>query len=214
VAWGTVELEAEVASWVEALPAREFGRVEFYIDLPAERGPLLDEPFTRQLRGKLRELRFYLGARGDAVRLSYFIASGRRIILLTVFRKQRRREQAEIERAYRARDGASRSAMKRNKAVSRPRSWAGIKRARSASEEQRGGYQEAKAAFELAERVREARQRLGVTQAELAARIGSTQPAIARLEAGGVTPSLVTLRSIAAALGLELIVELRARPAA
>ena len=102
MAWGTVELEAEVASWVEALPAREFGRVEFYIDLLAERGPLLDEPFTRQLRGKLRELRFHLGARGDAVRLSYFIASGRRIILLTVFRKQRQREQVETERAYRA----------------------------------------------------------------------------------------------------------------
>lgn len=102
MAWGTVELEAEVASWVEALSDREFGRVEFYIDLLAERGPLLDEPFTRQLRGKLRELRFHLGAGGDAVRLSYFIASGRRIILLTVFRKQRQREQAEIERAHRA----------------------------------------------------------------------------------------------------------------
>ena len=102
MAWGTVELEAEVASWIEALSDREFGRVEFYIDLLAERGPLLDEPFTRQLRGKLRELRFHLGARGDAVRLAYFIASGRRIILLTVFRKQRQREQAEIERACRA----------------------------------------------------------------------------------------------------------------
>jgi hypothetical protein len=54
------------------------------------------------MRGKLRELRFYLGARGDAVRLSYFIAAGRRIILLTVFRKQRRHERAEIERAYKA----------------------------------------------------------------------------------------------------------------
>jgi len=102
VPWGTVELEREIAQWVEALSGREFGRVECYIDLLAERGPLLDEPFTRQLRGKLRELRFHLGARGDAVRLSYFIASGRRIILLTVFRKQRQREQAEIERAYRA----------------------------------------------------------------------------------------------------------------
>jgi hypothetical protein len=102
VPWGSVELEAEVASWVEALPAREFGRVEFYIDLLAERGPLLDEPFTRQLRGKLRELRFYLGARGDAVRLSHYIAARRRIILLTVFRKQRQRERAAIERAYKA----------------------------------------------------------------------------------------------------------------
>jgi len=38
-----------------------------------------------------------------------------------------------------------------------------------------------------------------------------TQPAIARLEAGGSTPSFDTLRRIAAALGLELVVELRAR---
>jgi hypothetical protein len=55
-----------------------------------------------QLRGKLRELRFYLGARGDAVRICYYIASQRRIILLTVFTKQRRRERAEIDRAERA----------------------------------------------------------------------------------------------------------------
>jgi len=68
MAWGSVELEAEVAEWVKALPAAEFGRTEFYIDLLAERGPLLDQPYTRQLRGKLRELRFYLGPRGDAVR--------------------------------------------------------------------------------------------------------------------------------------------------
>jgi transcriptional regulator with XRE-family HTH domain len=38
---------------------------------------------------------------------------------------------------------------------------------------------------------------------------GSTQPAIARLEAGGVTPNLDTLHRIAEALGLELIVDLR-----
>jgi hypothetical protein len=100
--WGSVELEAEVAEWVDALPAAEFGRAEFYIDLLAERGPLLDQPYTRQLRGKLRELRFYLGVRGDAVRLSYFMAAGQRIILLTVFRKQRRHERGEIERAYKA----------------------------------------------------------------------------------------------------------------
>jgi ribosome-binding protein aMBF1 (putative translation factor) len=104
--------------------------------------------------------------------------------------------------------------MKRNEDVPRPRSWAAVKRGRSTSEERRAGYRDAREAFELAERVRQARERLGVTQAELAARIGSTQPAIARLEAGGVSPSLVTLRRIAAALGLELVVELRASRAA
>ena len=37
-----------------------------------------------------------------AVRIAYYIASGRRIILLTVFSKQHRRERAEVARAERA----------------------------------------------------------------------------------------------------------------
>lgn len=100
--WGSVELEPEVVEWLERLPEDQFGRVEFYIDLLADRGAQLGEPYTRQLQGKLRELRFYLGPQGDAVRITYYIATGRRIILLTVFRKQRQRERAEIDRAIRA----------------------------------------------------------------------------------------------------------------
>jgi hypothetical protein len=50
----------------------------FYVDLLAERGVLLGEPYTRQLRGKLRELRFHLER--EAVRVSYWIAPGRRIV--------------------------------------------------------------------------------------------------------------------------------------
>jgi HTH-type transcriptional regulator/antitoxin HipB len=103
--------------------------------------------------------------------------------------------------------------MSRKKTTTRRRSWTSIKRAKAGSGDRRAGYQEGKAAFELAERVREARERLGITQADLASRIGSTQPAIARLEGGGSTPSFRTLRRVAAALGLELVVELR-RPAA
>lgn len=91
------------------------------------------------------------------------------------------------------------------------RSWASIKRAKGASDVRRNGYREAKEAFEFAERIREARQRLGLTQLELANKIGSTQPAMARLEAGGVTPNLDTPSRIASALGLELVVALRPR---
>lgn len=100
MAWGTVELEPEVEEWLLSLNDADFGRAAFYIDLLTERGPLLDEPYTRQLRGKLRELRFYMGR--DRQRISYYLATGRRAILLTVFRKQRARERAEIERAERA----------------------------------------------------------------------------------------------------------------
>jgi len=98
--WGEVELEPEVDEWIDTLNEDEQTTVAFYIDLLAERGPLLGEPYTRQLVGKLRELRFHLDR--EAVRITYWIASGRRIILMTVFHKQRRRERAEVERARRA----------------------------------------------------------------------------------------------------------------
>ena len=97
--WGTVELEAEVRAWLEGLPTDLFARAAFYVDLLAERGPLLSEPYTKQINGKLRELRFWLDR--DAMRISYWIATDRRIILLTVFRKTGMRETRELDRARR-----------------------------------------------------------------------------------------------------------------
>lgn len=98
--WCTVELEPEVRDWLEGLPTAHFATAAFYIDLLAAEGPLLGEPYTRQLDGKLRELRFHL--EGEAVRVTYWIATGCRVILLTVFRKTRMRERREVDRARRA----------------------------------------------------------------------------------------------------------------
>jgi hypothetical protein len=95
--WGEIELEPEVEDWFDALPRRHKGRVIDHVNLLEERGVLLGEPHTRQLRGKLRELRFTLD--GEATRITYYIATSRRIILLTVFRKTARREATEIDRA-------------------------------------------------------------------------------------------------------------------
>jgi hypothetical protein len=94
-----VELEPEVRDWLEALPTALFARAAFYVDLLAEQGPLLGEPYCRQLDGKLRELRFHLD--NQPTRISYWIAPGRRIILLTVFRKSRLPERRELARARR-----------------------------------------------------------------------------------------------------------------
>ncbi len=47
--WGEVELEDEVHSWYLELNEDDQARVRFHIDRLAEFGPLLDEPFTRQL---------------------------------------------------------------------------------------------------------------------------------------------------------------------
>ena len=46
----------------------------------------------------------------------------------------------------------------------------------------------------------------GLTQAELADRMGTTQSAIARMEGGGVRPTLETLEKLARAIGSDLVV--------
>jgi transcriptional regulator with XRE-family HTH domain len=56
--------------------------------------------------------------------------------------------------------------------------------------------------------VREARKRAGLTQAELAARAGTTQSAIARVESGAVSPSLERLTRLVQAAGFDIEVRL------
>jgi transcriptional regulator with XRE-family HTH domain len=55
--------------------------------------------------------------------------------------------------------------------------------------------------------VRAARLRSGVSQAELARRARTSQPSIARLEKGQVSPTVISLDRIARALGTELIID-------
>ncbi len=76
------------------------------------------------------------------------------------------------------------------------------------SAEYREGYAEAERAFLIGMAVRERRLALGLSQVELAARAKMTQPALSRLEAGGVLPTIPLLERISAALDAELIVEI------
>jgi ribosome-binding protein aMBF1 (putative translation factor) len=64
---------------------------------------------------------------------------------------------------------------------------------------------------QIAERVAERRKELGLSQAELAELVATTQSAIARLESGGRPPRIDTLLRIANALDCELVVELEPR---
>ena len=57
---------------------------------------------------------------------------------------------------------------------------------------------------QMGEYLRARRIEAGLSQRELAERINSTQPAIARLEAGGVAVGMATLERIADALGYDL----------
>lgn len=59
-------------------------------------------------------------------------------------------------------------------------------------------------AITAAEAVSLARAGAGLSQRELAERAGTSQPAVARLESGLVSPTIDTLRRLAAAAGFEL----------
>lgn len=69
-------------------------------------------------------------------------------------------------------------------------------------------YEKSDAEFQLIEALVRARVNANLSQTELARRIGTTQSAIARLEGGGVSPSISTLRRYAEATGTRLEINL------
>jgi len=69
-------------------------------------------------------------------------------------------------------------------------------------------YEKADGEFQLVEELVRARTKANLSQAELARKIGTTQSAIARLEGGGVSPSIATLRRYAEATGAKLEINL------
>ena len=71
-------------------------------------------------------------------------------------------------------------------------------------------YEATRLALDVGEKVRDAREAAGLSQRDLAARMGTSQAAVARLEAGGVGATLTTLQKVAAALDLKITVELSA----
>lgn len=81
-------------------------------------------------------------------------------------------------------------------------------RSRRGSDEYRQGCAEAQRASPIGQAVRERRQALGLSQTELARRAAMTQPALSRLEAGRVIPTIPLLERITTALDADLIVEI------
>ena len=71
-----------------------------------------------------------------------------------------------------------------------------------------GAYNSTRLALDVGERVRGAREAASLSQRQLAARMGTSQAAVARLEAGGVGATLTTLQKVATALGLKVTVDL------
>ena len=71
-------------------------------------------------------------------------------------------------------------------------------------------YEALEQEFALASAVIGARTRAGLTQVELAERMGTSQSAVARLESGKARPSVATLEKLADATGSKLRIALEA----
>ncbi len=86
------------------------------------------------------------------------------------------------------------------------KSWDEVKAERPQSEEGRAAYEDEARISAFRSLVYRLRTEAGLTQTELAERMGTTQSAIARMEGGGARPTLETLEKLAGAVGGELVV--------
>ena len=82
-------------------------------------------------------------------------------------------------------------------------SWPNLPKA--TTKHARDAYQDEARISEFRELVYRLRIDTGLTQAELAERMGTTQSAIARIEGGGTRPTLETLEKLARAVGQDLV---------
>jgi ribosome-binding protein aMBF1 (putative translation factor) len=86
-------------------------------------------------------------------------------------------------------------------------SWQSVRDRRMESAQAQHAYEAARRAHEFGATIRAAREAKGLTQTELGRRISTSQSAVARLEAGGVQPSLETMSRLSVALGVRLVVD-------
>lgn len=77
----------------------------------------------------------------------------------------------------------------------------------------RRAYEALEDEFAVAKAVIAARNRAGLTQMELAQKMGTTQPVVARMESGRIQPSLRTLQRLAQATGSRLMIRFESRQA-
>lgn len=73
----------------------------------------------------------------------------------------------------------------------------------------KSAYEKLGPEFSIIRAIIEKRLKLGLTQSELAQKIGTKQSALSRLETGSSNPSLAFLKKVAAGLDSELIITLR-----
>ena len=158
-------------------------------------------PRSRNIKGGLYELRFK--CQDVERRISYTFSSHRHIITLTTFRKQRNNVRHEVARPRRVEDMEKRLRTLEEIHAERIASMTDADKA-----DFDVAYAVAGIGIDLSQMFYDVRTDHGLTQAELAKRMHTTQPAIARIENGGVNPGLDMLERLAESTGMRVRVSL------
>lgn len=156
-------------------------------------------PHARPLGEKLWEMR--LTGKDGIGRVIYTAASGRRLMVLHAFLKKTQKTQKTRHRNSASAQQGDRVVKKRLHS---------IKTKMLSDRAVRTAYDALAAEFNLAHELIGARVRAGLTQTELADRMGTTQSAIARLERGAQMPSVNTLLKFAKATHSRPVIKLQA----
>lgn len=89
------------------------------------------------------------------------------------------------------------------------RSWQEVRAELLANPDALAEYERLRPQYELVSQIIGARVEQGITQAQLAARVGTRQTNISRLERGDSNPTLDFMQKVATGLGKELIIKLQ-----
>lgn len=89
------------------------------------------------------------------------------------------------------------------------KTWKVLRKELLKDPEVRREYERLKPRYELISQLISARARNGLTQAQLAKKVGTKQSAIARAESGSVNLSIGFLEKLSHALGSKLIIQLQ-----
>jgi phage-related protein/DNA-binding XRE family transcriptional regulator len=154
------------------------------------------EPHVKHLKGKLWDLR--LTGRDGIDRALYVTAIGRRVVVVRAFvKKTQRTPRAEMDLAA-------------GKGSHVTIAFEELKARLLANPKVKAESDVLAPEFEISAELLKARLRAGLSQAELAARMGTSRSAIARLESGQTLPSTKTLLRYARATGSKVHVRLSA----
>lgn len=87
--------------------------------------------------------------------------------------------------------------------------WSTVRKELLRDKEVRKEYERLKPCYALISQLIEARAKKGLTQEQLAQKMGTKQSAIARLESGSANPSVSFLEKLSKVLGAKLIIQLQ-----